>query len=419
MKAVLILLCAALGASAQIRFAVARAGGVIADLEMSSPGADWAAAGREAALATVSVAGLPSHHVMLYAGAARHTYRVFLGRLAAGTHELKVERHPEYSARGAGLEVHAVRTQASPPDELFDHAPVLFARDNTVGRFSDVPLLVYAERVMENGRASLQYSVIFSNEDGGTSTRKLMARWGRATDIEYVYKVDPATGSATVQGRDHRNVPFKGPYWDRHPMLIPVTDNNMVSGETNSPVRYQIAPIPLNLERIPREQVMVEHPVSWQVMTKELIREEKLRVYGTVDGEKISDPRNYLYVQYNAQNRDAALAVSVRLKGSEKSQSSALGQLDCAIARDGWVETAVELPPGTRAGQIAELRFDCLFSTPSDKSPKPPGGHCRLKELGRVFLLDRDSLPGPNIWTWPAAADLKTGEAAVLESRAP
>ena len=34
-----------------------------------------------------------------------------------------------------------------------------------------------------------RYSVIFTNEDGGTATDRLMATWGRTTDVEFVYGV--------------------------------------------------------------------------------------------------------------------------------------------------------------------------------------------------------------------------------------
>ncbi len=63
---------------------------------------------------------------------------------------------------------------AATDDDVIARAPVLFARENTVAYFSDVPLLVYAER---EGNF-LTYTVIFSNEDGGTSTRALMDRGG-------------------------------------------------------------------------------------------------------------------------------------------------------------------------------------------------------------------------------------------------
>ena len=80
-------------------------------------------------------------------------------------------------------------------------APVLFARLNTVGKFSDIPLVLYCERVKDTAGDALQYTVIFSNEDGGTSTRTLMARWGRSTDIEYVYQRATATGRASCRGQ--------------------------------------------------------------------------------------------------------------------------------------------------------------------------------------------------------------------------
>ena len=76
------------------------------------------------------------------------------------------------------------------------------------GKFTDIPLVLYCERLSDNGVPFLQYTVIFSNEDGGTSTRGLMARWGRTTDIEFVYRVFlDASGNrkrAMIQGRGDR-----------------------------------------------------------------------------------------------------------------------------------------------------------------------------------------------------------------------
>ena len=90
------------------------------------------------------------------------------------------------------MEAHSVEIEEisrQPSDyDVFAYAPVLFARLNTVGQFSDIPLLLYCEHLRVDGEDTLQYTVIFSNEDGGTSTRALMARWGRTTDIEYVYR---------------------------------------------------------------------------------------------------------------------------------------------------------------------------------------------------------------------------------------
>jgi ATP-dependent helicase/nuclease subunit A len=61
---------------------------VVAELDLSSPGSDWAAPGREAAVATVRVDGAYRTSVMVYAGEQRLRYSMFLGRLAAGAHVL-------------------------------------------------------------------------------------------------------------------------------------------------------------------------------------------------------------------------------------------------------------------------------------------------------------------------------------------
>ena len=63
---------------------------------------------------------------------------------------------------------------------------------------------------MESGSRWLKYSVIFSNEDGGTPGVALMARWGRTTDIELAYEVEVRNGRAVqgrYQGPDHRVIP--------------------------------------------------------------------------------------------------------------------------------------------------------------------------------------------------------------------
>src|SRR5260221_13254626 len=105
-------------------------------------------------------------------------------------------------------------------------------------------------------------------------------------------------------------------------------------------------------------------------MARELKRENKLRSFGSVDGEKASDPRNYLYIEAKVVNRDSGVAVVVRLRGEDRWFSSHLGRNDYAISRDGWVRTTVELRPGTKAEQIDEIGFECLGST--EDRPEPP-----------------------------------------------
>ena len=69
----------------------------------------------------------------------------------------------------------------------------------------------------------IRYTVIFTNEDGGTPTAALMARWGRATDIEWVYQFRLRDGKVIekqYQGVEHETKPFTGKRINgNHPLL--------------------------------------------------------------------------------------------------------------------------------------------------------------------------------------------------------
>jgi hypothetical protein len=417
---ILILLLNAAAAHAErFAFSSGHAGEAVAELTLSSPESDWSKPGREAAVATVTLDGKHEQHVVLFAGERPFTYRVFLGFIQPGDHELTVERNPRYSAPQSQLRVVNAEFQAWPANDPYAqvvaHAPVLFARQNTIGQFSDVPLLTYCEK-LEGG--VLQYTVIFSNEDGGTSTRALMARWGRPTDIEYVYRVkldsEGRVVSATVQGRDHKELPFEGAKAGTHPLLIPVTNNNMVSGEATSAIRFQLAPALISLDGHSREQVMDDHSITYEVAAKELERERKIRRFGIAAGESISDPRNYLYLEYQVETTDAAVGLTVRRKTDRTARSSTLGRLDYAIDREGWVRTAIELPPGTAPDDIWDVAFDCLVAPPRRGEPMSHSGTCEILNVSKMYFLTEDYRPGPNLWKAPAKARLRTGESAVF-----
>lgn len=404
--AVCVLLLAPLAArAAEIR--VDRAGEVVAQISMSAPGCNWGRLGREAAMADIAVDGRPPFQVMLYAGGERRTYPVFLGRLESGEHRVAISRNERYSAPPCSISEPRIENVRVDDDPVIAYAPVLSARENTIGKFTDVPMIVYAENIRENGENLLQYTVIFSNEDGGTSTRALMARWGRTTDIEYVYKVDPATNRALIQARGHKEQEFQGQREGMHPLLMPVTDNNMVSGG-ESAIRYRIAPRLVDLTAHSREQVMDEDPLTYRVMAGELEREDKLRPFGAIDGEKISDPRNYLYVEALLKNRRAGASVHVRLKGEGLWRSSDLGRLDYAIARDGWIRTTVELPPGTKPGGIAEIGIACAVAPPEDKKWALTGA-CEVERISKAFLLDANYHPQPALWSLSDSIEIPAG----------
>jgi len=377
---------------------------VVVELDLRAPGTNWSQEGKEAALATVFVDGRAQQQIMLYSGDRKFTYTVFLGALSAGQHDVDV--------RGPGVEFSGARFHEDSSDVLAN-APVLYARANTIGKFTDIPLIVYCERLSDNGTPFLQYTVIFSNEDGGTSTRALMARWGRTTDVEYVYRA--FASRATIQASGHKEVEFHGPRDGTHPLLMPITDNNMIGEADNpTPIRYQIAPILVDLTGHSREEVIDQHPIAYEVMTKELQREGKLRPFGAVDGEKVSDPADYLYFEMKLAKRESFVATLVHVKGDPRWYSSHLGHADFAIrtwtrgaaeSASGFVRTTVELPPGTRADQISEIGFECIVGEKA-AADSP----CRVEAVTKCFFLDRDYRPGPNVWTLATSQEIAAGQ---------
>ncbi len=411
----------------EFAFDVKQSAEVVAEVRMSSPGGDWAQRGREAPLAVLTLDGKQKQHLMVYGGPKERAYSVFLGRLEPGKHTLRVERDATYSAAGAGLAVGNARFEALSDGDVraqaVAQAPVLYARANTVGGFSDVPMLVYYTKGSDADGPWLEYTVIFSNEDGGTSTRDLMARWGRTTDIEYVYRVwlNPQGGPAKtlIQTREHQDVPYEGKREGTHPVLIPVTDNNMVepAGEATPPIRYQLAPVAADLSKGSREIVMDADPITYLVAAKELQREGKLRPAGMFDGEKVGDPRLYLVAELKVASKNAAVQVLVRRKQGGPWKGSAVGIGKDFIERSGWVRTALELPPGTRLDDIVEVGVECLSRRDLEKQPLPKIGSCQVEATGRVFFLNSDYEPGPDVRLPalpPGGWKLQTGEMNTL-----
>src|SRR5438132_8209549 len=211
----------------------------------------WGEAGREAAALTLSVDGKYSQHLLLVRGEAPAEYRISLGAVSAGRHELTVDRDEALSAKGAGdvsVDVPIVVVLPSGSDEYVAQsmAPILHARPNTVGRFTDLPILMWYEVAPTARGQQYRYSVIFTNEDGGTATDRLMATWGRTTDIEFVYGVEVDAKGETIaeeyQGPGHEVPAFAGRHEAHHPLLWVSTDNNMVSESGSTAVRYAPAP---------------------------------------------------------------------------------------------------------------------------------------------------------------------------------
>jgi CheY-like chemotaxis protein len=386
---------------------------MVATLELRAPGADWSAAGRECGAARVTVDGAGEQQVFVLTEWGERPYRVFLPPLKTGRHTLRVERDARYSSAGIGLEIGALAVAPATPEEAegLSRAPVLYVRANTVGRFSDIPLLVYYTRGRDKGGDYLEYTVIFSNEDGGTSTRDLMARWGRTTDIEYVYHLWPASGETLIQTRGHQDVSYQGEHERLHPVLIPVTDNNMVEAAPANQAGplFRIVPVFADLSANSRELVMDTQPELYRITAAEMKREGKLRPPGGFDGESIADSRLYLVVEMNIENHNSAIQAVVRTRDGLW-HGSAVGIAKNFLERSGWARATVELPPGTRLADLTDLGAECLSRRDLERQPVPKNGRCAVHGFGRIFFLNEDYTPGARLPVTIPGWRFKVGE---------
>ena len=227
----------------------------------------------------------------------------------------------------------------------------------------------YAEDLRINGSGVLRYSYIFSNEDGGTATPALLARWGRTTDIEMAYEEewkDGRVAGARFQAPDHHVLDYAGPHQADHPSLLDATLNNVFLDRGRSAVRITIVPVLVDLEAATRESVMDKNPWVYHRMADELNEEGKTAVYG--------DVREYLYVDAKLTLTDGAVAALAR--GADGTwRASDRGIKDLAVDRNGWVRIAI---PQSRTA--TDVGFVCYPT-------KPATGHCRV-EISRVLSLD-------------------------------
>jgi hypothetical protein len=429
--AILISLAGAAPAAAQIviehAFDVAAVGEAVATIAAGCTRCDWGAQGREAVALKVSVDGMYSQHVLLTRGERPVDYTVMLGSLAAGKHRVTIERDPRRSAPDAGEVVTRgvtirVYDPATAEYQWLSNAPILHARPGTLEKFSDVPLFMYAERVPDGEFA---YTVIFSHEDGGTPTDRLMATWGRSTDIEYVYGVTASAPGGEYQGRDHEILRFRGARAGSHPLLWVSTENNMVSDKGPADaVRFAPAPQLVSLDNRSRETVMDLNPWLYRVMASELVREGRIDAAAPAGSGKVADPRRYAIVQACGDLEDATLAFDLGIdtgRGETAWHASDSGDPRFRVARSGCFRSAVRLPEGTTLAQLRSIRARA-YTRPArnGETPLPSGsGQVVLRRVNPILMLDREFAPVSSRWSWQGTLRLagESGPATIPVKR--
>jgi hypothetical protein len=400
-------------------FNASAAGEGVAVIHAACDACDWGEEGREAAAVRVLVDGKYSQHLLLARGTEDADYHITLGPLEVGDHRLRIEADAANSAKQAGatsvsrIDI-VVITPAGDDFVAQSMAPLLYARPNTVGRFTDLPVFMWYEIVPVLRGRQFRYSVIFTNEDGGTATDRLMATWGRTTDVEFVYGVtlDPAGKivAEEFQGPGHEVPPFRGRHEAAHPLLWVSTDNNMVSEAGPTEIRYAPAPQRFDLTNASREIVMDDHPWIYTIAGKEMARERKLVETAAAGSGRIPDPRMFVYVEACSELRNAALAFSVHSPtdtGAGRWFDSDRGLAEFRILRTGCFRGAVPLPPG--ANPPDAVRFKAYAA------PPPRAGEAAAKErpsvtltrVNRVFTVDDRYQPRASMLDWTGSVPLE------------
>jgi hypothetical protein len=400
-------------------------GEAIATVRAGCARCDWGVAGRESVALRIMLDGRYTQHLQLVRG-EEADYRIALGRVGKGEHQLTIDRDPALTAAGAGAATIDVRDidvysagQSSDYTAL-SMAPIVYARSNTIGKFTDLPLVMWYEVVSTPRGSQYRYSVIFSNEDGGTQTDRLMATWGRTTDVEFVYGVELDERDRILaeefQGPGHEVPVFRGRHEARHPLVWVSTDNNMVSESGPTAIRYAPVPTRFDLSVDAREAVMDAAPWTYAIASAEMRREGKIAEDPPPGLNKIPDPRRFVHVEACGTVGNAALAVSVGTFSRQSQSQSALtwtpsdrGLPQYRIVRDGCFTIATPLPAGTRPSDIRAIRVHAFERPPAEGKPRVAADPVMFTRINKVFMLDEHDLPGPSILKWEGSQAIRAG----------
>ena len=410
------------GHDATIRFHRAHPGEAFLRATVSARGVSWAERRNESAVVSAYVDGHYATDIVITSSGPVQR-RFALGHLTAGHHLLRLHYATRRSPSGAGvatlrgIRITTVR-RSSRTYAAARYAPVLYGRDVTAsgGPFqnnhTDTPLLAWHQVLpaARPGHAVIQYSVLWSNEDGGTGIYPpaLMAQWGRTTDIEWVYQVEvnargrrvPGTGA--IQGANHRTKRFRGRYDGSHPLLQTCTTNNNVCEKIDDPMRFALSATGVLPAGQPREHEMDTHPWTYQVMAREMVREHKIEKPSNPSTPDVGDQRSYLYITVDrgtappASAAGVGLAVDVKLRGHARPYASDHRLLPTLLTvnRDGPSATTVELPVGTRKADVVSISVRRVPINTADTAP------ITVTRIGRAFFLRPGYRPRPSFVHW-------------------
>ena len=374
--------------------------------------ASWAIKDSEGATVTLFTDGVYNQDVILFGGSEKFLYRAMLGKFAVGKHIVTVVLNELQSAKNtrhakmSDLNVSPIVVNTTEDKIAVTNAPILYLRPDTIDKFSDIPLITYYEIIRSNDNSfKIRYTTIFTNEDGGTQTTALMARWGRATDIEWVYELEITNGVPTseiIQGVNHITKNFVGArMFGNHPVIFDAADNNNFADTGCSALRIALPPTRMDLSDKSRETVMDTNAWTYRIMAQEAFRE------GRVDpnnlGENtIDDLRNYLYVEIYSEPNSAAVAIESESINGKISRSD-FNDAKLRITRGGYQRIAVRFPDA-----VSTLKSLKLVCEPVNGTQVT--GICQSSRIIKFLKLDTAYKPLETVNPDIKSNYIKTGE---------
>jgi hypothetical protein len=371
--------------------------------------------------------------LVLHQGQTAFSYGMALGRLSAGE-DVSVRVSP-MSAMNATRQACVGPATLTPAADLGEDAAGLvnapIFRWPFGKRFDDLPVL------LGWSSARSDYQAVYITEDGGTveqcgggsdGIQAEIARWGRASDIEGIYRYGETprwgrcTGSSAVSDGSPR---FEDAhpifyYGDGHNRLFESrggygdtcgggaaeksdgdltgwnTDNPGDAAELDEGLVITVRPLPVALDALGygqfggRREALQDTYAPWiyRLTFLELAREDKL------DGERSFPMEQYLYVDVHVADvngsgdRECAFQVSNGFMVRAVTTDGAIiegPQMTADYAGEGeqWKRIAFPLPAGTTAADVDHFLFDAY-----------DGDGIYLLGLGDAFLVRPDGPAG-------------------------
>ncbi|WP_433478067.1 hypothetical protein ACQPZP_14140 [Spirillospora sp. CA-142024] len=413
------------GPARSLPFTARRDGEAVISFSASAPGVSWVRKGAESAVVSIAVDG--RHVTDLVVPSSDPTPRSLgLGHVGKGRHKvtLRFAKGSAPAARRVTLRRPQVRMPAADALAL-RHAPVVVGRtgwpfgDPYQNATTDTPLIAWHETrpAATPGHQIIEYSVVWSNEDGGTDTPALMARWGRTTDIEWIYRVEVdasgrrVDGTAVYQAPMHLTLKFTGRYEGDHPVLQTCTQNNNMCDviSPDPPLRFLLDASRTRPDGRAREVVMDREPWTYRIAAQEMVREGKIENPSDPATREVGDQRTYLFVEFAKATGAATgtgsvpgVALGVRLRSAPSTlYRSDHDEPTWSIDRDGAVATTVELPEGTTVSDIASIE---AIRRPTGSGDN--GAPATVTSINRGFFLDDSYLPQASSIGWNGSVTL-------------